>query len=32
MGPQGPKDVARDPARDLSTLAGELAREAAISG
>jgi hypothetical protein len=27
MGPQDPKDVARDTARDLSALVGELARE-----
>jgi hypothetical protein len=30
MGPQEPKDLARDTARDLSGLVGELAAEAAM--
>ena len=32
MGPQDPKDVARDTARDLSALVGELAGEGKIIG
>jgi hypothetical protein len=32
MGPQDPKDVIRDMARDLSALGGELAEEDAIIG
>jgi hypothetical protein len=32
MGPQDPKDVTRDTARDLSGLVGELAGEDAIIG
>jgi hypothetical protein len=32
MGPQDPKDVTRDTARNLAALVGELAREDAMSG
>jgi hypothetical protein len=32
MGPQDPKDVIRDTARDLSALVGELAGEGEIIG
>ena len=32
MGPQDPKDVARDTARDLSALVGELSGEGEVIG